>query len=288
MYWIALASLHDQWHAEAIGSANVARDADRHHRGSALGIPRPFLRTRPDNPAGSVRYVEGIQTDPGILVLQQSHQTFLAGLALYKARPDKGYSLTDCISMEAMRQEGIVGSPDARRPFHTIRVYRAALRVWLGGHLTPQSGHVYPRHSAQNTVNLGEFTHLDACHVTQRIRPYPVRYQRPVARTDAQLYRELESRMAAQRTLRPDTPEISTSDVTRQADQSSGITATPEPSSDLTEEELADQEMQRRMVESGLLSEIKPPFRLLPPRERFTPIPILGEPLSETVIRERR
>ena len=42
--------------------------------------------------------------------------------------------------------------------------------------------------------------------------------------------------MAAQRTLRPDTPEISTSDVTRQADQNSGITATPEPSSDLTEE----------------------------------------------------
>ncbi len=37
----------------------------------------------------------------------QSHQTFLDGLALYKARPDKGYSLTDCISMEAMRQEGI-------------------------------------------------------------------------------------------------------------------------------------------------------------------------------------
>ena len=35
-----------------------------------------------------------------------AHQTFLAGLALYKARPDKGYSLIDCISMETMRQEG--------------------------------------------------------------------------------------------------------------------------------------------------------------------------------------
>ena len=56
---------------------------------------------------GSVRYVESIQAEPGILVREQSHQTFVAGLALYKARPDKGYSLTDCISMEAMRQEGI-------------------------------------------------------------------------------------------------------------------------------------------------------------------------------------
>jgi predicted nucleic acid-binding protein len=29
------------------------------------------------------------------------------GLALYKARPDKGYSLTDCISMHAMRERGV-------------------------------------------------------------------------------------------------------------------------------------------------------------------------------------
>jgi hypothetical protein len=28
-------------------------------------------------------------------------------LTLYKARPDKGYSLTDCISMHAMRERGI-------------------------------------------------------------------------------------------------------------------------------------------------------------------------------------
>jgi predicted nucleic acid-binding protein len=42
-----------------------------------------------------------------VVVRQQSHQTFLDGLALYKRRLDKGYSLTDCISMEAMREEGL-------------------------------------------------------------------------------------------------------------------------------------------------------------------------------------
>jgi predicted nucleic acid-binding protein len=31
----------------------------------------------------------------------------MAGLALYKARPDKGYSLTDCISMHAMHERGV-------------------------------------------------------------------------------------------------------------------------------------------------------------------------------------
>jgi predicted nucleic acid-binding protein len=28
-------------------------------------------------------------------------------MALYGARPDKGYSLTDCISMQTMRKEGL-------------------------------------------------------------------------------------------------------------------------------------------------------------------------------------
>jgi hypothetical protein len=54
------------------------------------------------------------------------------------------------------------------------------------------------------------------------------------------------------------------------------------------EEELAEQEMQRRLVAAGVLSEIKPPPRFLPARERFSPVPIQGEPLSETIIRERR
>ncbi len=40
-------------------------------------------------------------------MIPQSDRSFQAGFALYQARPDKKYSLTDCISMQAMRQEGI-------------------------------------------------------------------------------------------------------------------------------------------------------------------------------------
>ena len=60
------------------------------------------------------------------------------------------------------------------------------------------------------------------------------------------------------------------------------------PTAELTPEEIADQETQRRLLEAGIISEIKPPPRLLPARERFTPISITGEPMSETIIRERR
>jgi uncharacterized protein len=51
--------------------------------------------------------VEKAMANPLVIVRPQSHHTFLDGLALYKARPDKEYSLTDCISMETMRDEGI-------------------------------------------------------------------------------------------------------------------------------------------------------------------------------------
>jgi len=52
------------------------------------------------------RSVRAILNDPGVEVVAQSHESFLAGLALYERRPDKQYSLVDCISM-IMRQHRI-------------------------------------------------------------------------------------------------------------------------------------------------------------------------------------
>ena len=37
-----------------------------------------------------------------IQVIEQTHQSFLSGFSLYEQRMDKGYSLTDCISMQTM------------------------------------------------------------------------------------------------------------------------------------------------------------------------------------------
>ncbi len=40
-------------------------------------------------------------------VVPQSRESFVGGLELYRARPDKWYSLVDCISMRTMRREGL-------------------------------------------------------------------------------------------------------------------------------------------------------------------------------------
>ena len=40
-------------------------------------------------------------------MIPQTRSSLLSGMALYGARPDKAYSLTDCISMQTMRREGL-------------------------------------------------------------------------------------------------------------------------------------------------------------------------------------
>ena len=55
----------------------------------------------------AAQFVRNILWHPKIEVIPQSRDSFLKGLALYEARPDKSYSLTDCISMEVMRAQSI-------------------------------------------------------------------------------------------------------------------------------------------------------------------------------------
>ena len=51
-----------------------------------------------------VNFVDNILTSLQTIVIQQTHDSFLTGFSLYRQRLDKGYSLTDCISMQTMRQ----------------------------------------------------------------------------------------------------------------------------------------------------------------------------------------
>ena len=61
--------------------------------------------------------VQAIHRDPNIRVLPQTRNSFLGGPQLYQERPDKEYSLTDCISMQTMRDEGITDILTADRHF---------------------------------------------------------------------------------------------------------------------------------------------------------------------------
>ena len=57
---------------------------------------------------------------------------------------------------------------------------------------------------------------------------------------------------------------------------------------DMREQASGSQELQRRLLEAGIISEIKPPITDLTPYQNRRAVPIQGEPISETAIRERR
>ncbi len=69
-----------------------------------------------------------LQNDPDIRIIPQSRASFLDGLSLYHARPDKGYSLTDCISMQAMRRGGLTDALTNDRHFEQ-EGFRAVFRA---------------------------------------------------------------------------------------------------------------------------------------------------------------
>jgi uncharacterized protein len=65
--------------------------------------------TAPENPI-SQRAAASVRrwlASPEVTVIHQTRELFLEGLTLYEARPDKEYSLTDCISMQVLRREGL-------------------------------------------------------------------------------------------------------------------------------------------------------------------------------------
>jgi predicted nucleic acid-binding protein len=106
LYWIAIFLPGDPWAstARAVGLSGASLVTTEEVLSEFLtAVSAQAERTR----RLACRLVREILTDPAIEVVAQSHESFLAGLELYERRPDKDYSLTDCISMNVMRRRGM-------------------------------------------------------------------------------------------------------------------------------------------------------------------------------------
>ena len=104
-YWAALANPKDEWHPAAM------RAGVQHPIGVIITTDEvldEFLAHFCDRGAywrnKAVELLRKIQKSPNVRIVPQTRDSFLRGLQLYEARPDKEYSLTDCISMETMRE----------------------------------------------------------------------------------------------------------------------------------------------------------------------------------------
>ena len=100
-YFIALFHALDDGHARAM---ELSRD-----RSFGLMTTRWVHTEFADGFAASAyreeiaAFIESLMTHADIVVVPANDELFLQGLALYRSRPDKQWSLTDCISFVVMR-----------------------------------------------------------------------------------------------------------------------------------------------------------------------------------------
>jgi predicted nucleic acid-binding protein len=117
-YWVALLYPRDASHArvtsysKALGSTRLVTTDE-----VLTEILNWFSAYGPVWRAKAAGLIHNLRNDPTVEVLPQTRVDFDAALALYASRPDKGYSLTDCRSMLAMRGHGITDALTNDRHF---------------------------------------------------------------------------------------------------------------------------------------------------------------------------
>jgi len=108
LYWIAIINPRDQWHTRALAVSKTLAHVQIATTDEVLIETLNFFAERGESLRYSAMLMSrAILQNTNVEVIAQSHETFLSGIELYEERPDKGYSLTDCISMSAMRERGI-------------------------------------------------------------------------------------------------------------------------------------------------------------------------------------
>ncbi|MGO9471048.1 MAG: type II toxin-antitoxin system VapC family toxin [Isosphaeraceae bacterium] len=107
-YWVALTDPKDQWHRSAVAAARSLASRPIVTTDEVLTEFLAFFAARGSHfREVAVLTIRSIFRDPSVEVVHQTHNSFLTGLAYYESRLDKGYSLTDCVSMNVFRARGL-------------------------------------------------------------------------------------------------------------------------------------------------------------------------------------
>ncbi len=106
-YWVALTNPDDTRYRDAVAFDAFLVDTKILTTDEVLVEFMTFFSADPWQRGRAAATVRRLLANLEIRVVEQSRDSFLAGLDLYQSRPDKGYSLTDCISMQTIRREGI-------------------------------------------------------------------------------------------------------------------------------------------------------------------------------------
>lgn len=107
-YWIAILNPRDQWHQLAL---NYGRKQPNIRLIVTDGIIDEVLNYFAEEGislrSNALNLCVSIKCDRNMEIVPYTPELRQLGFELYEQRPDKGYSLTDCISMSVMRQMNI-------------------------------------------------------------------------------------------------------------------------------------------------------------------------------------
>lgn len=104
-YWIALLNPQDQLHDYA---CNLSIQLESSHIVTSqmvlAKVLNDFSKRGEYLRQLALQLIETLCTDSNVTIIPQSDEQFQKGIALYKKRPDKQWSLTDCVSFCIMRE----------------------------------------------------------------------------------------------------------------------------------------------------------------------------------------
>ena len=108
LYWVAIVKPDDPY---AKGAKQAEEDLGEFITVTTDEVLAEFLTSLSKGGAVlrkiAANMVHAILDNPNVKVVPQSRDSFLKGLELYKNRTDKKYSLTDCVSMNVMKNKKI-------------------------------------------------------------------------------------------------------------------------------------------------------------------------------------
>ncbi|MEK6303778.1 MAG: PIN domain-containing protein [Acidobacteriota bacterium] len=107
LYFIASINPRDQWHQKAREVGAKLKGDLVTTEAVLIELLNFFCTYGPEIRVKAAAVVDDSLALSGVQVIEQTRKSFITALSLYKARQDKSYSLTDCMSMNTMRERRI-------------------------------------------------------------------------------------------------------------------------------------------------------------------------------------
>jgi uncharacterized protein len=107
-YWIALLNPYDDLHDKAKKLSKSLKSVTIVTSQMVLAeVLNEFSKRGKNFRKITTQFIEQLAQKHDIIIVPQTDQQFQDGLELYKQRPDKQWSLTDCVSFVIMQKMGI-------------------------------------------------------------------------------------------------------------------------------------------------------------------------------------